>query len=119
MQVASRVDPRGRAAVFVADQEAVHGVETLHLDEIAGGHADGAEDLLEHIGHHEEGRTAVEGEGAGLEAAGAATDDGLRLKIVTSRPAAASSIAVDNLSRTGADDGDGWAVIERSLSAGG
>ena len=119
LQVASRVDPRGRAAVFVADQEAVHGVETLHLDEIAGGHADGAEDLLEHIGHHEEGRTAVEGEGAGLEAAGAATDDGLRLKNRDIEARGRKQHRGGQSSRTGADDGDGWAVIERSLSAGG
>ena len=78
LEVAGRVDLRGLRAAFIPDEQPVHRVEPLHLDEVARRHADRPEDFLEHIRHHEEGRAAVERVGAGLEAAGAAADDRLR-----------------------------------------
>ena len=80
LKVAGRVDLRGLGAALIADEKPVHRIEPLHLDEVARRHADRPEDLLEHIRHHEEGRAAVEGVGAGLEAAGAASDNRLRLE---------------------------------------
>ena len=99
-----------RLAALAADHQAVHRVEAGHGKVVGRFLAGGGEDLVEDVGHQEEGGAAVESEGAagGLEAVLAGASADVILGFVD-RDAAAAGGEQDGRgepARAGSDDGD-------------